>query len=612
QKFTDAWIHIGQIFESAGANNVMFVMTLDPFEPGGADWSEVTAIPSAYLDVVELDGYTDPVLRKNANLSSNELFTKKLTEIAWQLELVYPDAATRPSMAIGEFAFSGDAAAGRPKDQVYNWFIHDLIHGAYPFLTRFSILNTYLAGPRPQANALNYSPSQEGFWSAIWQPESPWYNDLLVELGNSVGFWQHPRLVPAPYSIYIPVALRLSPSLNVLSDYSSPRQNRTANEVNDRFAALAAVDFAGFNPVRNTDGSWLSPEIEAAINEVSAYYLQNNPQQLVLLNSLIESGKLRAGPDDTLTFYGANNNDTYLIATNNNPDIASAIIHELNGLSHEENLAAEQAFAAQSIHHEFNPTEPAYFASNNIFRSLNGVTVNSLVLVRDGGMRYSGVTPEIVNDEHIGSGSWVKADFTAAGQHFSIHHETATLTPYDVFDSNWQEYANNPTAYALRFLTLGAGNTYSIVLIDDAGRQLSFPIGGSGGLIGANSWKNQVATADFNWLKSKAPAGFNWSNIYDFRIRADQSGMMLISDIQIVHLNSNYDIAMGVAGHDLQNDPQENQENWRQRLDNINYFGQPASIYTYFTTIFEPIEEVAGMPAHYSDIVARAKALTAV
>ncbi|MFA5101462.1 MAG: hypothetical protein WC547_11310, partial [Candidatus Omnitrophota bacterium] len=122
-----------------------------------------------------------------------------------QLQVSYPDIALRPSIAIGEFAFSGDVSAGRPKDQVYSWFIRDIEHRAYPF-TRFSLLYTYLAGPRPATDALNYSPPQEGYWSASWQPESPWYNGLLNELGSVTGFWQHP-LLRASYNIYIPLAM---------------------------------------------------------------------------------------------------------------------------------------------------------------------------------------------------------------------------------------------------------------------------------------------------------------------------------------------------------------------------------------------------------------------
>ncbi|PIQ88043.1 MAG: hypothetical protein COV73_00935, partial [Candidatus Omnitrophica bacterium CG11_big_fil_rev_8_21_14_0_20_43_6] len=402
--------------------------------------------------------------------------------------------------------------------------------------------------------------------------------------------------------------------------------------VNQVFAVLELSDFAGFNPVKDANGTYISQEIATAINEVTSYYTQHNPLQLELLNSLIDSGKLRAGPDDTLTFYGANNSDIYLIATNNNPDLASTIIHELNGLSHDENIQAEEAFQAWRASQKnqlsvipatqqaslsadpFNPKEPAYYVEDGagVFQSLHGVSMNQYDLVTMGAMLTSGEYDlAIVGDEHIGNqASLIKADFTAAGQYFNIHYRTQYGAPaYDIYDQNWEVFADNPNNYALRFITLGEGNTYSVILKDAQGRQLVFPVGGEGGLIGANSWKNQVAIGSFSWLLTKAPVGFDWSRVTDFRIRADQAGMMLISDIQIVRFNPDYDIAMGVAGHDLQNDPGENSANWRQRLGNINYFGQPASIYTYFTTIFEPINKDPGTLEHYSDIVERANAL---
>lgn len=184
QKFKDAWTRVGQTFEAEGASNVFFIMTLDPAQPGLDAWSEVAAIPSKYLAVVELDGYTDPTLRQNADLSANELFTKKLTEISWQLQMLYPDAQTRPSIALGEFAFTGGQYMN--KEQAYTYFINDLIHRAYP-INRFSLLYTYKPGPRPAVDALDYSPVQEGYWSAAWQPEEPWYSELLENLDGTIG-----------------------------------------------------------------------------------------------------------------------------------------------------------------------------------------------------------------------------------------------------------------------------------------------------------------------------------------------------------------------------------------------------------------------------------------
>jgi len=48
-------------------------------------------------------------------------------------------------------------------------------------------------------------------------------------------------------------------------------------------------------------------------------------------------------------------------------------------------------------------------------------------------------------------------------------------------------------------------------------------------------------------------------------------------------------------------------------MDNYaSYFGQSPSVGTYFTTIFEPIRESQDSDGHYSDIIQRADALTAI
>ncbi|MBU1061642.1 MAG: S8 family serine peptidase, partial [Candidatus Omnitrophica bacterium] len=110
EKFKQAWDRIGQIFfgpTGEGANNVMFVMTLDPYDPG---FSVVDAIPYRYIHVIELDCYTDPVLRQNADLSANELSDRTMTEIEWQLTRLYPDPPERPTVRFGEFAFTGNDA----------------------------------------------------------------------------------------------------------------------------------------------------------------------------------------------------------------------------------------------------------------------------------------------------------------------------------------------------------------------------------------------------------------------------------------------------------------------------------------------------------------------
>ena len=37
-------------------------------------------------------------------------------------------------------------------------------------------------------------------------------------------------------------------------------------------------------------------------------------------------------------------------------------------------------------------------------------------------------------------------------------------------------------------------------------------------MLGGISSINQTAIADFNWLKSKAPAGFDWGNVRNFSV----------------------------------------------------------------------------------------------
>jgi len=81
-----------------------------------------------------------------------------------------------------------------------------------------------------------------------------------------------------------------------------------------------------------------------------------NPQLAELLKSLIKSGKLRAGPDSQEIFYGANNGDVVLIATNQNSDLASTLIHELSALdgkSHLLNGIAEYKFRLWQFKKEF-------------------------------------------------------------------------------------------------------------------------------------------------------------------------------------------------------------------------------------------------------------------
>ncbi|MBU3933617.1 MAG: HEAT repeat domain-containing protein, partial [Candidatus Omnitrophica bacterium] len=120
-------------------------------------------------------------------------------------------------------------------------------------------------------------------------------------------------------------------------DPAKPREGKTINDVAKRVKELEKQGFPRFIGVKGTE-SW--------IREVIRYLEQHNPQRLQLLQSLIKSGKLRAGPDTKNIFYGANNGKVALIATNQkNP--AATLIYELNafqGGTSEQNLKAEKEF----------------------------------------------------------------------------------------------------------------------------------------------------------------------------------------------------------------------------------------------------------------------------
>ncbi|MBU2436343.1 MAG: M23 family metallopeptidase, partial [Candidatus Omnitrophica bacterium] len=122
------------------------------------------------------------------------------------------------------------------------------------------------------------------------------------------------------------------------NDPAKPREGKTAEDVVIRFNELDGQGFTGFVSVKG-DEPW--------IKQVAGYLHQRNPQQWQILQSLIRSGKLRAGPDKKLVFYGANNKEIILIADNRNPDLAATLIHELSALenkSYPENEKAEEEF----------------------------------------------------------------------------------------------------------------------------------------------------------------------------------------------------------------------------------------------------------------------------
>jgi len=79
------------------------------------------------------------------------------------------------------------------------------------------------------------------------------------------------------------------------------------------------------------------------VKEVLRYYeLTNQLEKAKRLKDLIQAGYLRAGPLQSA--YGANVNGFILIATNDNPSLTTALIHENNAGLHEENLIAEELF----------------------------------------------------------------------------------------------------------------------------------------------------------------------------------------------------------------------------------------------------------------------------
>ncbi|MFA5351443.1 MAG: hypothetical protein WC357_08990, partial [Candidatus Omnitrophota bacterium] len=143
-------------------------------------------------------------------------------------------------------------------------------------------------------------------------------------------------------------AIQLTPA-----DTTDGHKPRKDNALPADFAALSAAFEARKNDPIFVAIREMKPESVAVLgaNLAGIYLGQYNPQALVRMTNAVNSGKLRAGPDNTLTFYGANNGDIYLIATNSNSgetlspvQIASTIIHEFNGKSHEENLQAEREF----------------------------------------------------------------------------------------------------------------------------------------------------------------------------------------------------------------------------------------------------------------------------
>ncbi|MEW6170266.1 MAG: methyltransferase domain-containing protein, partial [Candidatus Omnitrophota bacterium] len=120
------------------------------------------------------------------------------------------------------------------------------------------------------------------------------------------------------------------------NDPASPRPGHSEAEVVARFQESQSQNFPGFSPVSGNE-PW--------IQKVRNYYQRiGDEARLAKLEDLIRRGLLRAGPDEKLIFFGANDGSVYLIATNNNPNLAATLIHELNGGTHQENLSTELQF----------------------------------------------------------------------------------------------------------------------------------------------------------------------------------------------------------------------------------------------------------------------------
>jgi len=142
-------------------------------------------------------------------------------------------------------------------------------------------------------------------------------------------------------------------------DHAKPRKGRSSQEVQMRVEALHrrsqstdlrhrhASIFEGFTKKRNKE------RLPPWVNDVLDYYRSVKDQiSLDFLEGLVKSGRLWVGTDDI--FYGANVQKdgkwNVLIAVNDNPDPAAALIHEINAIvrkgAHKQNLEAENDYGA--------------------------------------------------------------------------------------------------------------------------------------------------------------------------------------------------------------------------------------------------------------------------
>ncbi|MBU1869038.1 MAG: UDP-glucose 4-epimerase GalE, partial [Candidatus Omnitrophica bacterium] len=125
-------------------------------------------------------------------------------------------------------------------------------------------------------------------------------------------------------------------------DQAKPREGYSAEEV-----AAEAVEIISSGKINNTELWAKLDENHPWVKRVISYYERTGElDKAKRLRSIVNAGHLRMGP---LTgAFGANvvieNENWILIASNDNRFPVEALIHEANGGTHEENLAAEIAF----------------------------------------------------------------------------------------------------------------------------------------------------------------------------------------------------------------------------------------------------------------------------
>src|SRR5213079_1194510 len=94
-------------------------------------------------------------------------------------------------------------------------------------------------------------------------------------------------------------------------DYSKPREGKTTEQVVVRFNAIRDAGFEGFRSLRaGTD------EMPAWMWQVLAHFDKTNIVASETLREFLITGRLMTGEDREEIFYGANNGEIILLATN--------------------------------------------------------------------------------------------------------------------------------------------------------------------------------------------------------------------------------------------------------------------------------------------------------